>query len=74
LRDRLDDLLLLVDVLLNRIVERGKLVRTIRFDSEALSVLRSYLWPGNVRELENVIERLAITAARTSVVSGADVS
>ena len=60
LRDRLEDLPLLLDVSLNRIVESGKLVRTIRFDSEALRLLRSYSWPGNVRELENVIERLAI--------------
>ncbi|HEY4425157.1 MAG TPA: sigma-54 dependent transcriptional regulator [Pyrinomonadaceae bacterium] len=74
LRDRLDDLPLLVDVLLNRIVESGKLVRAISFDSEALRVLRSYSWPGNVRELENVIERLAINASRTGVISGADVS
>jgi DNA-binding NtrC family response regulator len=74
LRDRLDDLSLLVDVLLNRIVESRKLVRAIRFDSEALSVLGSYDWPGNVRELENVIERLAINAPRTGVVSGIDVS
>jgi sigma-54 specific flagellar transcriptional regulator A len=73
LRDRLDDLPLLIDVLLNRIVESGKLVRTIRFDSEAVSVLRSYDWPGNVRELENVIERLAINAAPTCVVSSVDV-
>lgn len=73
LRDRLEDLPLLLDVLLNRIVETGKLVRTIRFDSEALSVLRSYSWPGNVRELENVIERLAINVSRTCVVSGSDV-
>lgn len=74
LRDRLDDLPLLVDVLVNRIVESGKLVRAIRFDSEAVNVLRAYAWPGNVRELENVIERLAINAPRTCVVSGADVS
>jgi sigma-54 dependent transcriptional regulator, flagellar regulatory protein len=74
LRDRLDDLPLLVNILLNRIVESGKLARAIRFDSDALSVLRSYSWPGNVRELENVIERLAINAPRTGVVSGADVS
>jgi transcriptional regulator with GAF, ATPase, and Fis domain len=73
LRDRFDDLPLLVDVLLNRIVESGKLVRAIRFDSEALSVLRSYSWPGNVRELENVIERLAINASRTGIISRADV-
>jgi len=74
LRDRLDDLPLLVDVLLARIVESGRLARAIRFDSEALSVLESYRWPGNVRELENVIERLAINAPRTCFVSGADVS
>ena len=74
LRDRLDDLPLLLDVLVNRIVESGKLARAIRVDSEALSVLGSYAWPGNVRELENVIERLAINAPRTGVVSGADVS
>ena len=74
LRDRLEDLPLLIDVLLDRIVEGGKLVRTIYFDSEALNVLRGYAWPGNVRELENVSERLAINAPRTGVVSGADVS
>src|ERR1043165_6900969 len=74
LRDRLDDLPLLVDVLLNRILHSGKLLRTIRFDSEAVSVLRSYDWPGNVRELENVIERLSINAGPTCVVSSVDVS
>lgn len=57
-----------------KLVERGKLVRAVHFDSEALSELRSYAWPGNVRELENVIERLAINAPRTCVVSGADVT
>lgn len=74
LRDRLDDLPLLVDVLLNRIVESGKLVRPICLDSDALRILSGYTWPGNVRELENVIERLVINAPRTCVVSGADVS
>jgi len=74
LRDRLDDLPLLVDVLLNRIVESGKLVRTIHFDPDALRVLRTYTWPGNVIELENVIERLAINAPRSCVVSGVHVS
>lgn len=74
LRDRLDDLPLLVDLFLNRILQSGKFIRTIRFDSESLSALRSYAWPGNVRELENVIERLAINAPRTGIVSRADVS
>lgn len=66
LRDRLDDLPILVDVLLNRIVDSGKLGRTIRFNSDALSGMRSYAWPGNVRELENFIERLAINAGPVS--------
>ena len=74
MRERIDDLPLLTDVLLNRIVASGKLVRAVRFDSDALCILRSYAWSGNVRELENVIERLAINAPRTGVVSGADVS
>jgi len=74
LRERLDDLPLLVDVLVNRLFETAKLVRALHFDPEALSVMRSYLWPGNVRELENVIERLAINTPRTGIVSGAAVS
>ena len=73
LRDRLDDLPLLVDVMLNRVVEKAKNVRAIRFDSEALSVLQRYAWPGNVRELENVIERLVVNAPRSGFVSCADV-
>lgn len=74
LRDRVDDLPLLVDVLLSRLVERDKLLRAPHFHLEALNVLQSYRWPGNVRELENVIERLAISASGTHLVSGADVS
>ena len=74
LRDRLDDLPLLIDVLLNRVILRSKLVRPLRFDSEALSLLQNYSWPGNVRELENVIERLAINPPSTGFVCGADIS
>ncbi len=74
LRDRLEDLPLVIDVLLNRIVENAKQVRPIRFDSEALSVLQGYAWPGNVRELENVIERLVVNAPPSGLVSCADVS
>lgn len=74
LRDRREDLPLLIDVLLNRIVENAKQVREIRIDSEALSLLQRYPWPGNVRELENVIERLVVNAPPTGLVSCADVS
>jgi DNA-binding NtrC family response regulator len=72
--DRLDDLPLLIDVLLNKLIDRSKLVRPLRFDSEALALLQSYSWPGNVRELENVMERLAINPPCSGLVSGADIS
>jgi transcriptional regulator with GAF, ATPase, and Fis domain len=74
LRDRLDDLPLLIDVLLNRLIDRCRLVRSLRFDSEALAILQNYLWPGNVRELENMLERLAINLSGSDLVSGADIS
>lgn len=74
LRDRSDDLPLLIDVLLNRLMDRSKLVQPLRFDSEALPLLQSYSWPGNVRELENVLERLAINPPGTGLVSAADIS
>ena len=74
LRDRLDDLPLLINVLLNRLVHSTKLVRPLSFDSEALTLLQNYSWPGNVRELENLIERLAINPPGTGLVSSADIS
>jgi len=56
LRERLDDLPLLVESFLEKFSTRfDKTVSSI--DPEALRLLLSYSWPGNVRELENVIER-----------------
>jgi DNA-binding NtrC family response regulator len=74
LRDRLDDLPLLIEELLNKYVDSSMLVRALHFDSDALSLLQNYSWPGNVRELENLIERLAIDVPPTGVVSVADLS
>jgi DNA-binding NtrC family response regulator len=56
LRDRLQDLGLLTEHVLNHLaVVEGKPVK--RLSVEALKALRSHDWPGNLRELENVIER-----------------
>jgi two-component system response regulator HydG len=59
LRERLDDLPLLVEHFLrvgNRRHER--LARPVRGVSRAaLAMLMAYPWPGNVRELENVVDR-----------------
>ena len=73
LRDRRDDLPLLVNGLLRRLTDESKLRWPLRFDSEALSLLRNHRWPGNVRELENIIERLALTVGEKGIISGADV-
>ncbi len=56
LRDRLDDLPVLCDALLEQICARtGMALRSIGPD--AMPVLSAYRWPGNVRELGNVLER-----------------
>ncbi len=55
LRERLEDIPLLVDHFIARFRERrGREIRGI--SSEGLSTLRCYDFPGNVRELENAIE------------------
>lgn len=55
LRERRDDLALLVDHLLKRADGGGRGVRGL--DPEVEALFRAYHWPGNVRELNNVIER-----------------
>ena len=65
LRERRDDIPLLVDYFLDKSArEIG--VEPKRISVEAMRVLESYHWPGNVRELENVVERtLALATGDT---------
>jgi len=59
LRERLDDLPLLVEYLMQRYATKtGK--RFSRVTRPTLDLLRSYPWPGNIRELQNVIERAVV--------------
>jgi transcriptional regulator with GAF, ATPase, and Fis domain/pSer/pThr/pTyr-binding forkhead associated (FHA) protein len=59
LRERKEDVPLLVDFVLKRIMEKkGSTQKTPReVAPDALDLLLRYDWPGNVRELENEIER-----------------
>jgi transcriptional regulator with PAS, ATPase and Fis domain len=57
LRQRRDDIPLLVDHFLKRHAKGGT-VKTV--SKEAMDLLLKYDWPGNVRELENVMERAMI--------------
>jgi formate hydrogenlyase transcriptional activator len=66
LRERKDDIQLLVQCLLERLAKKlGKPLQAL--SNESLARVMRYPWPGNVRELQNVIERAAILA-RSSVV------
>ena len=58
LRDRPEDIPLLVDRLLERL--SAQLRRPLRLTHSARRLLSAYLWPGNVRELESVMERAAL--------------
>jgi DNA-binding NtrC family response regulator len=63
LRERLDDIPLLVDHFVGEFAKaNNKSVTGV--DEEALRALTAYRWQGNVRELRNVIERAVIVCAR----------
>lgn len=60
LRERREDLPVLVDALLDHIAEHDSSGSTpTRIAPEAMAALGSHDWPGNVRELRNVLERAA---------------
>jgi transcriptional regulator with PAS, ATPase and Fis domain len=61
LRERKDDIPLLVDFFIKRINRKqGKYIK--EFTEDAIELLQSYDWPGNIRELKNLIEKLIITS------------
>ncbi len=62
LRDRKDDIPLLVDHFLGKIARENKTPK-LRVDRALMAMLTRYHWPGNVRELENQIYKLALFAS-----------
>ncbi|OBQ46671.1 sigma-54-dependent transcriptional regulator [Halodesulfovibrio spirochaetisodalis] len=67
LRDRLEDLPLLVSRLLDKLGRKNrKSVRGVSPDF--MQKLTMYSWPGNVRELENVLER-ALILSRSEILN-----
>jgi two-component system response regulator PilR (NtrC family) len=68
LRERLDDVGLLADAILKRLVVAG---HSAVLAPQALEALCAYPFPGNVRELENILER-ALAFASEGVINVAD--
>jgi len=66
LRERRDDIPLLVQHFLQRLTQDSGRAMTV--SQEAMRRLMAYRWPGNVRQLENTVERaIAFTQGRSVV-------
>jgi len=66
LRERVDDMHVLVAFFLQKIAKRlNKPVKQV--SDEAMRLFRAYSWPGNIRELQNVIEHAVILSTGTSL-------
>ena len=62
LRERMEDIALLVEFFVNKISKRlGKSIENI--PTSVMNTLQDYQWSGNVRELENVLERAVINSS-----------
>ena len=68
LRDRKEDIPLLVDTMVQRLAASRKL-RAKRLSAEAMDRLVRHDWPGNVRELENVIHRAGVVAKGEAILA-----
>ncbi len=68
LRERTEDLPVLVTALAERIAAAGR--PYVQFTPAALEALCAYRWPGNVRELGNLIERMAVQCNSRPVAIG----
>ena len=69
LRDRVEDIPLLVEHFLNRFF-RARAQEPKALSPAMMEAFDRYPWPGNVRELENTCERIAQTCICDAVVAG----
>ncbi|PTL84943.1 sigma-54 dependent transcriptional regulator [Vitiosangium sp. GDMCC 1.1324] len=67
LRERREDIPLLVEHFVAWSRKRNPRARLTGFSPEALAALAAAPWPGNVRELENLVERLAVVTVQETV-------
>jgi two-component system NtrC family response regulator len=68
LRERQEDILLLVDHFINKYGEERKPSDPVTgLDQEVERLFYDYSWPGNVRELENVIERAMVMCQNSKI-------
>lgn len=66
LRERIEDIPLLVNFFIKKYSERLKIARP-DISQDTLDLLMKYDWPGNVRELENVVEHALVFASNNTI-------
>src|SRR5574337_1047362 len=67
LRERREDIPLLVEYFLEKILEKLKKGKRV-FSKESMRALMNYDWPGNIRELQNIIERV-VTLSKNEIIN-----
>lgn len=67
LRERREDIPLLVEYFLEKILEKFKKGKRV-FSEEAMYAFMNYDWPGNIRELQNMIER-AVALSKSEIIN-----
>ncbi len=72
LRERIDEIPVLANVLLTRIAE-GYNTKAPAISDDAMEALKKYHFPGNVRELENILER-AFSLCEDDIIKTEDLS
>jgi len=67
LRERREDIPLLVEYFLEKILEKFKKGKRV-FSEEAMYAFMNYDWPGNIRELQNMVER-AVALSKSEIIN-----
>ncbi len=67
LRERLEDLPVLVEELIEKLGRALGFTGRIRTEPRVMKTFRRYAWPGNIRELRNVLERALIISCGGTV-------
>jgi transcriptional regulator with PAS, ATPase and Fis domain len=68
LRERREDIPLLLDYFVKQAVENNK-IQFEGFSEEALAIIKNYNWMGNIRELKNFVDSVVILSAGKKVTS-----
>ncbi|GAB4321253.1 MAG: hypothetical protein Kow0074_12080 [Candidatus Zixiibacteriota bacterium] len=66
LRDRAEDIPLLIDHFMAKVAEEAG--RKVTLAPETVRVMSSYRWPGNVRELENEIRKIVLLSSPNELI------